>query len=389
MTANLPPETPRPEPPSTKLVPLALQDVKTPPSILKASRRPAFSPSECGSPLLSGQAPWHGPGRRCTSTPLEQEKGKGINFALSLGRQASFCTAMSLAEETEEDAAAFESCVGEGSTPKANIVTFNSSVEEFSASSLASRNSVENEKGQLAWPESPVKSLGTSDDLYCDDDELFSPHMQLIGDENSSLAHLGSDEKNSAEATTQTEGSSFSLMNDIGGDLPNDPARLVVSHEGPGRAEESLCFNSFTGQSNELDIENQEKVNRDKGGSGVREAQEDDALAFEAHSQYCKTKGDCGQDNPIDVEDDFESNNVGGRVDSRGRETDEPLDRVQACETEEGDIDMATCLDSSSSRRRDFQSFQGKVEEMRNKLYGEGNDFVFFEYNSFRTIRDL
>ena len=102
MTANLPPETPRPEPPSTKLVPLALQDVKTPPSILKASRRPAFSPSECGSPLLSGQAPWHGPGRRCTSTPLEQEKAKGINFAVSLGRQASFRTAMSLAEETEE-----------------------------------------------------------------------------------------------------------------------------------------------------------------------------------------------------------------------------------------------------------------------------------------------
>ena len=84
---------------------------------------------------------------------------------------------MSLAEETEEDAAAFESCVGEGSTPKANIVTFNSSVEEFSASSLASRNSVENEKGQLAWPESPVKSVGTSSDLYCDDDELFNPHM--------------------------------------------------------------------------------------------------------------------------------------------------------------------------------------------------------------------
>ena len=295
---------------------------------------------------------------------------------------------MSLAEETEEDAAAFESCVGEGSTPKANIVTFNSSVEEFSASSLASRNSVENEKGQLAWPESPVKSVGTSDDLYCDDDELFSPHMQLIGDENSSLAHLATDEKNSAEATTQTEDSSFSLMNNIGGVQPDDPARLVVSHEGPGRAEESLCFNSFTGQSNELDIENHEKVNRDKGGSGVREAQ-DVALAFEAHFQYSKTKEDCGQDNPIEVEDDFESNNVGGRVDSRGRETDEPLDRVQACETEEGDIDMATCLDSSSSRRRDFQSFQGKVEEMRNKLYGEGNEFFFLEYNSFHTIRDL
>ena len=29
--------------------------------------------------------------------------------------------------------------------------------------------------------------------LYCDDDELFSPHMQLIGDENSSLAHLATD----------------------------------------------------------------------------------------------------------------------------------------------------------------------------------------------------
>ena len=84
---------------------------------------------------------------------------------------------MSLAEETEEDAAAFESCVVEGSTPKANIVTFNSSVEEFSASSLASRNSVEYENGQLAWPESPVKSVGTSSDLYCDDDELFNPHM--------------------------------------------------------------------------------------------------------------------------------------------------------------------------------------------------------------------
>ena len=170
---------------------------------------------------------------------------------------------MSLAEETEEDAVAYESCVGEGSTPKANIVTFNSSVEEFSASSLASRNSVENEKGQLAWPESPVKSVGTSDDLYHDDDELFSPHMQLIGDENSSLAHLASDEKSSAEATTQTEDSSFSKINNIGGVQPDDPARLVVSHEGPGCAVESLCFNSFTGQSNELDIENHEKVNRD------------------------------------------------------------------------------------------------------------------------------
>ena len=287
MTANLPLETPRPERPSAKFVPPALEDVKTPPSILKASCRSAFSPSECGSPLLSGQAPWHGPGRRCTSTPLEQEKAKGINFAVSLGRQASFRTAMSLAEETEEDAAAFESCVGEGSTPKANIVTFNSSVEEFSASSLASRNSVENEKVQLAWPESPVKSVGTSDDLYHDDDELFSPHMQLIGDENSSLAHLASDEKSSAEATTQTEDSSFSLTNNIGGVQTDDPARLVVSHEGPGRAEESLCFNSCTGQSNELDIENHEKVNRDKSGSGVREAQDDVALALEARSQHC------------------------------------------------------------------------------------------------------
>ena len=296
---------------------------------------------------------------------------------------------MSLAEETEEDAAAFESCVGEGSTPKANIVTFNSSVEEFSASSLASRNSVENEKGQLAWPESPVKSVGTSDDLYCDDDELFSPHMQLIGDENSSLAHLASDEKNSAEATTQTEDSSFSLMNNIGGVQPDDPARLVVSHEGPGCAVESLCFNSFAGQSNELDIEDHKKVSRDKGGSGVREAQEYVALALEAHSKYNKTKEDCGQDNSIEVEDDFESYNVGGTVDSRGRETDEPLDRVEAFETEEGDIDMATCLDSSSSRRRDFQSFQGKVEEARKKICGEGNDFVFHEYNSFQTIGDL
>ena len=99
----------------------------------------------------------------------------------------------------------------------------------------------------------------------------------------------------------------------------------------------------------------------------MREAQEDVALALEAHLQYFKTKEDSGQDNPIEVEDDFESYNEGGRVDSRGRETDEPLDRVEAFETEEGGIDMATCLDSSSSRRRDFQSFQGKVEEMRKK----------------------
>ena len=105
---------------------------------------------------------------------------------------------------------------------------------------------------------------------------------------------------------------------------------LIVSHEGPRRAE-------------------------------------DVALELEAHALYSKTKEDCGQDNPIEEEDDFESYNVGGVVDSRGRETDEPLDRVEAFETEEGDIDMATCLDSSSSRRRDFQSFQGKVEEMRKK----------------------
>ena len=89
------------------------------------------------------------------------------------------------------------------------------------------------------------------------------------------------------------------------------------------------------------------------------------------------------------MENDFESYNVGGVVDSRGRETDEPLDRVQAFETEEGDIEMATCLDSSSSRRRDFQSLQGKVEEAGKKICGEGNDFVFHEYNSFQTIGDL
>ena len=102
-------------------------------------------------------------------------------------------------------------------------------------------------------------------------------------------------------------------------------------------------------------------------------------MALEAHALYSKTKEDCGQDNPIEEEDDFESYNEGEKVDSRGRETDEPLDRVEACETEEGDIDMATCLDSSSSRRRDFQSFQGKVEEARKKLCGEGNDFVFYQ----------
>ena len=73
---------------------------------------------------------------------------------------------MVLAEETEENVEAYESCIGEKSTPKKNMVTFNSSVEEFSASSLASGSSVGGEKKcELAWPESPVKPAVGSDDL--------------------------------------------------------------------------------------------------------------------------------------------------------------------------------------------------------------------------------
>ena len=62
-----------------------------------------------------------------------------------MGRQASFVNAMVGAEETEENVDAYESCMEERSTSKKNMVTFNSSVEQFSASSLAIGGSVGNE----------------------------------------------------------------------------------------------------------------------------------------------------------------------------------------------------------------------------------------------------
>merc|ERR1719234_1208230 len=225
VTANMPAESPSPEncvasphipvvktPPPPSLLPVRRSSINK--AISKKSSLAVLSPSAFASPLLSGHGQLlFGRGSRRTSTPLEGAKPQGINFGKPLGRQASFVNAMVLAEETEENAELYESCVGEKSTPKKNMVTFNSSVEEFSASSLVSRSSVGSEKksevAELAWPESPVKPVVSSDDLYCDDDDLFSPHMQLIGDEKSSLLQLIGDEKNSAEATTQTEDSSF------------------------------------------------------------------------------------------------------------------------------------------------------------------------------------
>ena len=221
VTANLPPQTPSPENcgamvnTSTSLN----QIVQSPPPpphvkkssdrkpILKSSRLTILSPSAFASPHLSGHGHLPERGSWRTSTPLEGAKTQGIDFGKPLGRQASFINAMVGAEETEENVDAYESCMEERSTSKKNMVTFNSSVEEFSASSLAIGGSVGSEKkgkaADLAWPESPVK--GTSGDIYCDDDELFSPHMQLVG----VSPRMELEEKNSAEVTTQTEESSF------------------------------------------------------------------------------------------------------------------------------------------------------------------------------------
>ena len=141
--------------------------------------------SAFASRLLSGHGqhlPERGSWR--TSTPLEGAKTQGIDFGKPLGRQSSFINTM---------VGTYEKCMEEKSTSKKNMVTFNSSVEEFSASSLAIGGSVGNEKkgkaADLAWPESPVK--GTSDDIYCD--ELFSPHMQLVGDVSPRMQQRGGD----------------------------------------------------------------------------------------------------------------------------------------------------------------------------------------------------
>merc|ERR1719234_250660 len=288
VTANMPAETPSPEScvasphipvvktlPPPPLPPVGRFSINK--AISKCSSLAVLSPSAFASPLLSG----HGQrlfsrGSRRTSTPLEGAKPQGVDFGKPLGRQTSFINAMVLAEETEENAELYESCVGEKSTPKKNMVTFNSSVEEFSASSLTSRSSVGSEKkcevAELAWPESPVKPVVISDDLYCDDDELFSPHMQLVGDEKSSLVQLIGDEKNSAEATTQTEDSSFlsgseSLLK------KSSQGYEAVHHVAANREEagfnsedDSLDTNFLTGQVQQLSCEQQEGVNENVEG---------------------------------------------------------------------------------------------------------------------------
>ena len=90
--------------------------------------------SAFASRLLSGHGqhlPERGSWR--TSTPLEGAKTQGIDYGKPLARQSSFIKTM---------VGAYEKCMEEKSTSKKNMVTFNSSVEQFSASSLAIGGSV-------------------------------------------------------------------------------------------------------------------------------------------------------------------------------------------------------------------------------------------------------
>ena len=375
MTANLAPETASPEnfaamtsssilpvvktPPPPPLPPVRRSSINKP--ISKSSSLAVLSPSAFASPLLSG----HGQqllsrGSRRTSTPLEGAKSQGIDFGKPLGRQASFINAMVLAEETEENVEVYESCIGEKSTPKKNMVTFNSSVEEFSASSLISRTSVGSEKkcevAELAWPESPVKPVVSSDDLYCDDDELFSPHMQLIGDEKSSLMQLVGDEKNSAEATTQTEDSSF---------LSGSESLLKKSSQGDGSAhhaaanKEEAGFNSeddnfLTGQLQQLSCEDQEEVNESaereqlgEEGEGQNIVANTLEVALQCTEPY-RRKGNFGENHGevSEEEEDFES-------------------YIQRAEVEGGsqEDELETCLDGSNTEKDNCKEWSGQEDD--------------------------
>ena len=361
MTANLSPQPPSPAA-NSSILPVAsshITDVKTPSppplppvrgssinrAIPKSSSLAVLSPSAFASPLLSGHGQrLLGRGSRRTSTPLESAKSQGIDFGKPLGRQASFINAMVLAEETEENVEAYESCIGEKSTPKKNMVTFNSSVEEFSASSLASGSSVGGEKKcELAWPESPVKPVVGSDDLYCDDDELFSPHMQLVG--RSSLVELEGDEKNSAEATTQTEDSSFLS----GGESflkKSSPGDGSVDHVAANckEGDDSPESNFLTGQLQQLSGEQEEEVNAE--GEHLGEEGEGGKIVANRQESYTG-KGSCDENlgEVCAEEDDFESS----RVEVEGG-------------SQQGE-DMETCVDGSHTEKDHCEEWSGQEDD--------------------------
>ena len=258
---------------------------------------------------------------------------------------------MVLAEETEENVEAYESCIGEKSTPKKNMVTFNSSVEEFSASSLASGSSVGGEKKcELAWPESPVKPVVGSDDLYCDDDELFSPHMQLVG--RSSLVELEGDEKNSAEATTQTEDSSFLsgseslLKKSSQGDGLVDHVTANSEEASYNEGNDSTDKNFFTGQLQQLSGEQEEEVNANAEGEHLGEEGEGGKIVANRQESYTG-KGSCDENlgEVCAEEDDFESS----RVEVEGG-------------SQQGE-DMETCVDGSHTEKDHCEEWSGQEDD--------------------------
>ena len=388
MTANLPPQTPSPENGCAAVNSSSLQvasshitDVKTPSppplhpvrrssinrAIPKCSSLAVLSPSAFASPLLSG----HGqrllgrPGSRRTSTPLESAKPQGIDFGMPLGRQASFINAMVLAEETDEIVEVYESCIEEKSTPKKNMVTFNSSVEEFSASSLASGSSVGVEKKcALAWPESPVKPVVASDDLYCDDDGLFSPHMQLIGDGRSSLVQLVEDEKNSAEATTQTEDSSFLsgseslLKKSRQGDGSVDHVAANCKEASYNKEDDSPENNFFTGQLQQLSGEEEEEVTENAEREHLGEEGEGrkivanrlEVVIQRPESNTGKGSYDENHSKVCAEEDDFESS------------------RVEVEDGSQQGGDMETCVDGSHIEKDHCEEWSGQEEELLHHL---------------------
>jgi hypothetical protein len=145
------------------------------------SESPQFH-SASGPPSSPGPA-----GGLRTSTPLElrqhgtDREHSSTDFGVEEGRQGRFLSALVQAEDTmlEESDVAWRTCPeGTAGPATPRNVTFNSSVEEISASlrgsSIASAPS--------DWPESPVAA--PEEDLYCDDELSCSlaldPHMQLM-----------------------------------------------------------------------------------------------------------------------------------------------------------------------------------------------------------------
>ena len=120
---------PPPLPPNTasssrpaKFQPSSPLTTLAPRSILSPSAMAGASPRLPSPPCLRRKE------GRCTSTPLDH-RAAGINFCREAGRQSMFLTAMTHAVEEEVSAATFHTC-------RKNNVTFNSSVEEISASTV-------------------------------------------------------------------------------------------------------------------------------------------------------------------------------------------------------------------------------------------------------------